>query len=182
MGQTAPGQTWTLDEVPFYEVGAPPDIAKWHDMDYLDIYPSVYGRKMGSNGIGKLLEVGLTRIRETERPRCGTPTPSTSRRRVAGSQRHRHLQDAGPAGALCGRPRRQRREGALDRVPRSARERLRTDAAYVGSPGAPHSEGRVDHSQNGLGSVLLRSHRVSRSLGVYEPGDSASADGDRQRE
>jgi N-dimethylarginine dimethylaminohydrolase len=59
---------WTLADVPFYEPGRPPDVARLHDLDYLDVYPQVYGRRIGSNGIGKLVEAGLTRIREYERP------------------------------------------------------------------------------------------------------------------
>lgn len=59
---------WTLQDVPFYEKGKAPDIGQWHEMDYLDVYPQIYGRKFGSNGIGKLREVGLTRITEYERP------------------------------------------------------------------------------------------------------------------
>jgi N-dimethylarginine dimethylaminohydrolase len=59
---------WKLSDVPFYEPGEDPDISKWHNVDYLDVYEKIYGRKIGSNGIGKLREVSLTRIRESERP------------------------------------------------------------------------------------------------------------------
>src|SRR5213592_824757 len=52
---------WTWDDIPFYEgKGARQSIAPLHDLDYLDVYQRVYGRKMGANGIGKLREVALT--------------------------------------------------------------------------------------------------------------------------
>jgi N-dimethylarginine dimethylaminohydrolase len=58
---------WTWDDIPFYEGrGAKQSIAPLHDLDYLDVYERVYGRKMGCNGIGKLREVALTVISEVE--------------------------------------------------------------------------------------------------------------------
>jgi hypothetical protein len=58
---------WTWDDIPFYEGrGAKQSIAPLHDLDYLDVYERVYGRKMGCNGIGKLCEVAVTRITEAE--------------------------------------------------------------------------------------------------------------------
>ena len=56
-----------LEDVPGYRHGQAPDAAVWHNLDYLDVYPQVYGREMGSNGIGKLREVALTTI-PCERP------------------------------------------------------------------------------------------------------------------
>lgn len=57
---------WTWSDVPFYEAGKPLDIAPWHDLDYLDVYEKVWGRRIGCNGIGKLREVALARITENE--------------------------------------------------------------------------------------------------------------------
>ena len=57
---------WTWDDVPFYKKGEKLDITPWHDLDYMDVYEKVYGRKMGCNGIGKLREVALTKISEAE--------------------------------------------------------------------------------------------------------------------
>jgi N-dimethylarginine dimethylaminohydrolase len=58
---------WSWDDIPFYEgKGARQSIAPLHDLDYLDVYERVYGRKMGCNGIGKLREVALTRITDVE--------------------------------------------------------------------------------------------------------------------
>ena len=55
-----------LEDVPGYRHGQAPDAAVWHNLDYLDVYPQVYGREMGSNGIGKLREVALTTITPNE--------------------------------------------------------------------------------------------------------------------
>lgn len=58
---------WTWDDMPFYRgKGARQSIAPLHDLDYLDVYERVYGRRVGCNGIGKLREVALTRITEAE--------------------------------------------------------------------------------------------------------------------
>lgn len=58
---------WTMHDVPFYREGVGPNVADWHNLDYLDFYDKVYGRRIGSNGIGKLKEVALTRIEKWER-------------------------------------------------------------------------------------------------------------------
>jgi N-dimethylarginine dimethylaminohydrolase len=56
---------WTWDDMPFYRgKGARQSIAPLHDLDYLDVYERVYGRRVGCNGIGLLREVALTRITE----------------------------------------------------------------------------------------------------------------------
>jgi N-dimethylarginine dimethylaminohydrolase len=56
---------WTWDDMPFYRgKGARQSIAPLHDLDYLDVYERVYGRRIGGNGIGKLREVALTRQHE----------------------------------------------------------------------------------------------------------------------
>jgi len=58
---------WSWDDIPFYEgKGAKQSIAPLHDLDYLDVYERVHGRKIGCNGIGPLREVALTRITEAE--------------------------------------------------------------------------------------------------------------------
>jgi N-dimethylarginine dimethylaminohydrolase len=58
---------WTWDDMPFYQGrGARQSIAALHDLDYLDVYEKVHGRKMGCNGIGKLREVALTAVTEAE--------------------------------------------------------------------------------------------------------------------
>jgi N-dimethylarginine dimethylaminohydrolase len=59
--------TFTLDHMPGYKPGEPPSIDTWHNTDYLDIYPKVWGRECGKNGIGKLREVVLTEITEYEK-------------------------------------------------------------------------------------------------------------------
>ena len=62
---------WTWDDIPFYEGrGARQSIAPLHDLDYLDVYERVYGRKLGCNGIGKLREVALTHITEVPASRA----------------------------------------------------------------------------------------------------------------
>jgi N-dimethylarginine dimethylaminohydrolase len=58
---------WTWDDMPFYRgKGARQSIAALHDLDYLDVYERVYGRRVGSNGIGKLREVALMRTERDE--------------------------------------------------------------------------------------------------------------------
>lgn len=66
--KTQQERAWSLTDVPFYEKGKGPNVYEWHNLDYLDYYDKVYGRKFGSNGIGKLCDVGLTRITEHEVP------------------------------------------------------------------------------------------------------------------
>ena len=53
---------WKFADVPFYEgKGAEHDPFAWNDLDYLDTYRQIYGRRCGSAGIGTLREVGITR-------------------------------------------------------------------------------------------------------------------------
>lgn len=59
--------SFTLEEMPGYVPGEPPSVDTWHGLDYLDVYPRIYGRECGANGIGRLREVGLTEITEAER-------------------------------------------------------------------------------------------------------------------
>lgn len=58
---------FTLEEMPGYVAGEPPDIDTWHQVDALDLYPKVWGRECGKNGIGRLREVVLTEITEYEK-------------------------------------------------------------------------------------------------------------------
>jgi N-dimethylarginine dimethylaminohydrolase len=58
---------FSLEGMPGYVPGEPPSIDTWHHMDYLDIYPKIWGREFGANGIGKLREVALIEITEAER-------------------------------------------------------------------------------------------------------------------
>ena len=58
---------FSLESMPGYVPGQPPSIDTWHEMDYLDIYPKIYGRECGANGIGRLREVALVNITESER-------------------------------------------------------------------------------------------------------------------
>lgn len=58
---------FNLESLPGYVPGQPPDPDVWHQMDYLDIYPKIYGRECGANGIGKLREAALVNITESER-------------------------------------------------------------------------------------------------------------------
>ena len=53
---------WKLKDVPFYKgKGETHDPFDWDNLDYLDAYPQIYGRRCGSAGIGTLREVGITR-------------------------------------------------------------------------------------------------------------------------
>ena len=58
---------FTLEGMPGYVPGQPPSVDTWHHMDYLDIYPKIYGRECGANGIGRLREAALVNITESER-------------------------------------------------------------------------------------------------------------------
>ena len=58
---------FTLEDMPGYVPGQPPSVDTWHQTDYLDIYPKIYGRECGANGIGRLREVALVNITESER-------------------------------------------------------------------------------------------------------------------
>jgi len=57
---------WRRADLPFADSGI--DEAGWsyEDLDYLDVYPRVWGRSCGENGIGRLREVALSRITEAE--------------------------------------------------------------------------------------------------------------------
>jgi N-dimethylarginine dimethylaminohydrolase len=58
---------WTWDDIPFYHgPGGRQTVAEFHDLDYLDVYERVFGRRMGCNGIGNLREVALTKITDAE--------------------------------------------------------------------------------------------------------------------
>jgi N-dimethylarginine dimethylaminohydrolase len=51
---------WTWDDIPFYHgPGGRQTVSEFHDLDYLDVYERVYGRRAGANGIGRLREVAL---------------------------------------------------------------------------------------------------------------------------
>ncbi|HEY7282706.1 MAG TPA: hypothetical protein VID47_14060, partial [Actinomycetota bacterium] len=45
MQQRLRSGAFTLDDMPGYVPGEPPSIETWHHMDYLDIYPKVWGRE-----------------------------------------------------------------------------------------------------------------------------------------
>jgi N-dimethylarginine dimethylaminohydrolase len=57
---------WTLEDVPFYEPGAPIDFTAYESLHYLDVYDKVWGRECGENGIGRLREVAISLITEAE--------------------------------------------------------------------------------------------------------------------
>src|SRR5919204_2797490 len=57
---------WKLEDIPFYEPGRPTDFADVAQIDYLDIYPEVWGRECGENGIGRLREVAISVITDAE--------------------------------------------------------------------------------------------------------------------
>jgi N-dimethylarginine dimethylaminohydrolase len=59
--------TFRIDSMPGYIKGQPPSVDFWHEYDYLEIYPKIYGRQCGANGIGRLREVALVEITESER-------------------------------------------------------------------------------------------------------------------
>ena len=53
---------WRLNDVPFYKgKGNVQDPLDWQNVDYVDVYAKIHGRKCGSAGIGKLREVGIVR-------------------------------------------------------------------------------------------------------------------------
>jgi N-dimethylarginine dimethylaminohydrolase len=58
---------FTLEDMPGYVKGQAPSVDTWHNLDFLDVYPKVWGRECGKNGIGKLREVMLTEITEHEK-------------------------------------------------------------------------------------------------------------------
>jgi N-dimethylarginine dimethylaminohydrolase len=57
---------WRLEDLPFADRGI--DDAGWayQDLDYRHVYPEVWGRQCGENGIGRLREVALSRISPVE--------------------------------------------------------------------------------------------------------------------
>jgi N-dimethylarginine dimethylaminohydrolase len=55
------GKPWSHQEMPKSgENGTDVDPFAWREIDYLDVYERIYGRKCGAAGIGKLREVGIT--------------------------------------------------------------------------------------------------------------------------
>lgn len=46
--------------------GTEQSIVPLHELDHLDVYERIYGRRIGANGIGRLREVALSRISEAE--------------------------------------------------------------------------------------------------------------------
>src|SRR5438552_2820974 len=60
-------QAWSLKEQKFYQDWQRiPDPFYWHEVDYIDVYPEIYGRRCGSAGIGRLREVGLVRVSDDD--------------------------------------------------------------------------------------------------------------------
>jgi N-dimethylarginine dimethylaminohydrolase len=57
---------WGVADLPFAAEGI--DAAGWRyeDLDYGEIYPQVWGRPCGENGIGRLREVAISRISDAE--------------------------------------------------------------------------------------------------------------------
>ena len=57
---------WGVADLPFAAEGI--DAAGWRyeDLDYGEIYPQVWGRPCGENGIGRLREVAISRITDAE--------------------------------------------------------------------------------------------------------------------
>lgn len=58
---------FSLESMPGYVKGQAPSVDVWHSLDHLEVYPRVWGRECGKNGIGKLREVVLTEITEAEK-------------------------------------------------------------------------------------------------------------------
>jgi N-dimethylarginine dimethylaminohydrolase len=56
-----------LHDMPGFADGTHLSPRTWGQVDYLDVYPKVWGRECGKNGIGKLREVVLTEITEYEK-------------------------------------------------------------------------------------------------------------------
>jgi N-dimethylarginine dimethylaminohydrolase len=60
-------RVWRLTDQQFYhDWKKEPDPFYWHNVDYLDVYADIYGRRCGSAGIGRLREVGLVRVSEDD--------------------------------------------------------------------------------------------------------------------
>jgi N-dimethylarginine dimethylaminohydrolase len=58
---------FSVADMPGYVAGEPASPKTWHHMEYLEIFPRIYGRQCGANGIGKLTEVALTEITPSEK-------------------------------------------------------------------------------------------------------------------
>ncbi len=58
---------FSLEQMPGYVKGKAPSIDVWHHLDHLEVYPQIWGRECGKNGIGRLREVALTEITESEK-------------------------------------------------------------------------------------------------------------------
>ena len=58
---------FSVTQMPGYVAGEPAQPATWHHMDMLDLYPKIYGRECGANGIGRLREAALVEITASER-------------------------------------------------------------------------------------------------------------------
>jgi N-dimethylarginine dimethylaminohydrolase len=52
---------YKLEQYPDYRSGQPPDVYKLRAANYLDEFPSIWGREWGAMGIGRLREVALCR-------------------------------------------------------------------------------------------------------------------------
>jgi len=59
--------SFSLEDIPGYVPGQPPATSTWHHVNFLDLYPKIWGREFGANGIGRLREVALTEITPNER-------------------------------------------------------------------------------------------------------------------
>ena len=65
-----------LREGTFSPPSETPNAVQLQQMDYLDLYPKIWGREFGSNGIGRLREVALIEITEHERFRFYEQDPA----------------------------------------------------------------------------------------------------------
>lgn len=66
MTATRPRQDFRVEDLPFAAQGIDPAGWAYEELDYLDVYPHVWGRRCGENGIGRLREVALSRITDAE--------------------------------------------------------------------------------------------------------------------
>src|SRR5262249_52329808 len=57
---------WKSSDIPFYRKNGSTDLWDFQDLHYRDTYEKVIGRRCGQNGIGRLREVGITKITEAE--------------------------------------------------------------------------------------------------------------------
>lgn len=99
---------FSVRQMPGYVEGEPASPSTWHHMDMLDLYPKIYGRECGANGIGRLREVALVEITPAERfalfeedpmyfPQTGLSylDLDTSRQKDQSAQYQAALEDAG---------------------------------------------------------------------------------------